>query len=380
MDLQPRLDARLWKAIQGAYESHTYTTAILDSVHFLGQLIRDKSGLESDGVALVGAAFGGVDPKLKTTKLQTDTDKNIQQGTLQLLSGIYQGIRNPRSHGKHSDSADDADAIVLFVNYLIKIIDNSKTPFEKTSFIKRIFDQYFVENIQYSTHLVSEIPARLRLSLAVEVFRDRDAGDGAKLRYFFTVLLKHLTDEELAQFCDVVSEDLKLTDNLTAILSALKSLPDEYWPKYSEVARLRIENILIKDVRDGLYDPVSEKCLAGTLGTWASGLCRYFILKDDLLRIIKVKLASSSAYEQIYALQFFGSQLGVLEPVPSARIVFLLSAGLKAGDVHVHQALSWLESSAAPKPWVDALKDDYDAFTPALTQEEEERIDHVDLS
>jgi uncharacterized protein (TIGR02391 family) len=379
MDLQPRLDARLWKAIQGAYEAHNYTTAILDSIQFLFQLIRDKSGLESDGVALVGAAFGGVDPKLKTTKLQTESDKSIQQGTLQLLSGIYQGIRNPRSHGKHSDSSDDADAIILFVNYLIKIIDNSKTPFEKSSFVKRIFDPYFVENLQYATYLVDEIPARLRLSLAVEVFRGREAGDGAKLRYFFLVLLKQLTGEEVAQFCDVVSEDLKVTHNLPAILSALKSLPDEYWPSYSEVARLRIENLLIKDVKEGMYDPVSEKCLAGTLGTWASGLCRYFILKDELLRTLTAKLASSSAYEQIYALQFFGSRLGLLEPVPSNRIIHLLSTGLKAGDVYVYQALSWLESPTPPQPWLDALKGVYESFTPAVMQGEDS-IDPVDLS
>src|SRR6266403_1765987 len=98
MDLESRIDKRLWNAIESSYQDRNYTTAILDSIHFVSQLIRDKSGLESDGQPLAGDAFGGPNPRLKVNSLQTESDRNVQKGVEALLRGLYQAIRNPRSH------------------------------------------------------------------------------------------------------------------------------------------------------------------------------------------------------------------------------------------------------------------------------------------
>src|ERR1035438_7991821 len=126
LNLETRLDSRLWRSVESSCQSGNYSAAILDSIHFLGELIREKSGLEGDGVALVGQAFGGKNPKLKLSRLQTETDWNIQNGAEQLLRGLYQGIRNPRSHEKYTDSVEDAEAIMVFVSYLVRLIDRSE--------------------------------------------------------------------------------------------------------------------------------------------------------------------------------------------------------------------------------------------------------------
>jgi Protein of unknown function (Hypoth_ymh) len=57
MDIESRIDDRLWQAVESPYPSRDYRTAILDSIHFIGQLVRDKAGLESDGAVLAGEAF-----------------------------------------------------------------------------------------------------------------------------------------------------------------------------------------------------------------------------------------------------------------------------------------------------------------------------------
>jgi len=155
MNVEAVLDTRLWQAVQNSYESGNYTGAILDALHFLSNLIREKTGLESDGVALAGQAFGGKSPKLKVNKLQSESDKNVQRGIEQLVRGIYQGIRNPRSHEKYTDSEKDAEAIILFINYLIKTIEQSKSPFTKSDFLKRVFDPDFVRNERYAKLLVN---------------------------------------------------------------------------------------------------------------------------------------------------------------------------------------------------------------------------------
>jgi len=49
--LETTLDPRLWKAVSGSYQSGNFTAAIIDAIQFVGDLIREKTGLESDGVA-----------------------------------------------------------------------------------------------------------------------------------------------------------------------------------------------------------------------------------------------------------------------------------------------------------------------------------------
>jgi len=108
-------------------------------------------------VSLVGQAFGGKSPKLKVNKLQSESDKNIQVGITQILRGIYQAIRNPRSHEKYNDSISDAGSIILFINYLTKIIDKFKTPFTKHAFLERVFEENFVPKKRYADLLVNRI-------------------------------------------------------------------------------------------------------------------------------------------------------------------------------------------------------------------------------
>lgn len=114
MNLETKLDPRVWEAVRETYQARNFTSAILDAMHFLSDLLRERTGLESDGVALVGEAFGGSSPKLKVNALQSESDRSVQKGVEQLLRGIYQAIRNPRSHGKIDDTEDDSQAIITF--------------------------------------------------------------------------------------------------------------------------------------------------------------------------------------------------------------------------------------------------------------------------
>jgi uncharacterized protein (TIGR02391 family) len=123
MNLEGKISERLWIEIKSNYESRNFAGAILDSTHCLGEIIRQKTGLEADGVPLVGQAFGGNNPKLKVNKFQTESDVNVQSGIEQILRGVYQAFRNPRSHEKINDTQDDADSIIVFIDYLLKVID-----------------------------------------------------------------------------------------------------------------------------------------------------------------------------------------------------------------------------------------------------------------
>ena len=184
MNLESKISEHLWNEISSNYQSRNYTAAILESIYFLSNLIREKTGLEADGVSLAGQAFGGKNPKLKVNKLQTESDWNVQQGMEQILRGIYAAFRNPRSHEKYNDTQDEADSIIVFIDYLIKLIDLSKTPFSKESFLPRVFDSDYVTGERYASLIISEIPVKQRLDIYLEVYTKRETGSCDKIKHF----------------------------------------------------------------------------------------------------------------------------------------------------------------------------------------------------
>lgn len=268
MDLKRSINQNLWEAIEKNYESESYSSAILDAMHLLTDTIRNKTGLEGDGSSLIGQAFGSENPKIKLNKLQTESEKNIQKGVQDLLRGLYTAIRNPRSHDKSSDIKEDADAIINFIGYVLKIIDASKVSFEESTFLQRVFDKYYVKDSEYSDLLVNEVPKRQRVNIGISVILKRKTGDIYNLRYFMGSLFKKLEENEILQIYKVISEELKYTDSNEDISTILALITDSHWNKLDKVVKLRIENILFEDVKLGNFNRDDTTGNWGKLGTW----------------------------------------------------------------------------------------------------------------
>ena len=100
MNLQPLIQQGLWGAVSSTYGAENFSHAILDAIHYLTDVLRDKSGLDSDGVRLVGDALGGSAPKVRVNRLQTQTERDVQDGLQQMLRGLYLGIRTPEVTSK----------------------------------------------------------------------------------------------------------------------------------------------------------------------------------------------------------------------------------------------------------------------------------------
>lgn len=269
MTVRNEIDAELWEAIQKNYESENYTGSILDAVFKLTDTIRNKTGLEGDGAGLIGQAFGGDDPRIKLNKLQTDSEKDIQRGIQEILRGIYTGIRNPRSHDAMIDDKLSADAIIIFLNYLLKLIDQSKLRFNEADFLERIFDPYYVKTEEYSTLLVQDIPKRQRANIAIQTILRRDEGDIYVLGCFLYSLFTQLESAEVSRIYKVISDELRTATEHKDIRYLVHICPPKYWNQIEPSVRIRTESILYEDFSNGSYNKATEKCgICGALATW----------------------------------------------------------------------------------------------------------------
>jgi uncharacterized protein (TIGR02391 family) len=368
MDLEGKVDERLWVAVGLSFESRNFTASIRDAIHLMSDAIRERSGLDSDGVQLAGDAFGGKAPKLKIGRLATETEQSIQRGVEALLRGTYMALRNPRSHGVTNDTEADAITIILFINHLLKIIGATQAPFVLATFVTRVLDPGFVPKDEYAELLVGQIPEKQRLNVCAEVFRSWGNGDPRKLLYFFRALLKVMCADDKGEFIRMVSDDLTTSDDERQIRTVIQVLPSSLWQELDKIARLRIEHKLVESVRDGKYVRALNRCQSGSLGTWADSIVEFMSLKNDLRSALVTKLASQDPHSQDYVFRYFSGTLPQIEDSPGPYISSIVRGGLKAGDVRFRDMVTLWKSADDFRPdskWGATFTPDLEQFKEA---------------
>ena len=130
------------------------------------------------------------------------------------------------------------------------------------------------------------------------------------------------------------------------------------------MARLRIENKLLSEIKKGRYDLTKRRCSSGALGTWAEGVAHHFVLKDELITTLLSKLESSDKAEQAYVFQFFFNAFPRLMDVPSPRYVQVMRAGLERGNTLFRDAVDLIEwlGPDTNDPWLAPFLQDFQNF------------------
>jgi uncharacterized protein (TIGR02391 family) len=354
VNLQTHIPEQLWTVVVGPYESGNYCHAILEGIHLLSATLREKSGVDGDGAALVGAVLGGESPRLRLNSLQTESERSTQKGMEQILRGIFLGIRNPRSHEPIVDDKDTADALLHFLGYILKLLDVSQSAFTSEDFMARVLDPEFVESQRYAELLVAEIPPQRRGEAIVTLYRSRRRPELRKARSLISSLLSQLSEAQLENYLTVVSDDLRTTTDEAAIRTALQMLSPEVWPRLSEVSRLRIETKLISGIRDG--EVLAGGKTTSALATWANSFLRAFTLRNQAAEVLLAKLEDSDGDDRAYVVKFFMRQLPdvLTSDAQVDRCVRALAQAVKNGDDHVREALvTWIRGY--PASWQEAL-------------------------
>lgn len=103
--------------------------AVLEASKSVGEKLRRRTGLHSDGAQLVDEALSGDTPRLKINGFKSDSEKSEQKGFANLVKGLFGVFRNPPAHAPRIvwDMAEE-DALDLFslASYVHRRIDSAK--------------------------------------------------------------------------------------------------------------------------------------------------------------------------------------------------------------------------------------------------------------
>ncbi len=124
---------RLLAACVDEIKDENYFHAVLEASKGLAEEIRRRTGLTSDGVQLIDAAFekgqNGL-PLLALNSLQTQTERSRQKGLADGLRATFAGARNPTAHEpKTLGSLKEIDALdqLTQISYLHRRLDECVT-------------------------------------------------------------------------------------------------------------------------------------------------------------------------------------------------------------------------------------------------------------
>jgi hypothetical protein len=205
--------------------------------------------------------------------------------------------------------------------------------------------------------------------MMVEVWRRKEKPFGRKLRFFASALSGLLSEEELREIYDIISDDLKNIQDDDEMLLSLQATPPAFWPHYSETARLRIENRLIAAAKAGKYSARLNRCTAGALGTWLPTVI-HPSLSTELGKVIATKLGSGDREEEAYVFQYFFHRLPALYPSCNRLLRQAIIGGLKAGKTSFYEAVGIaIEEN---EQWNAVLEEEYAKFKPAGEPDDDE--------
>lgn len=87
------------------------------------RIVRDTDGRELDGAPLMNTAFSPNNPVIRLTPLTTATDRDEQQGYMQIMAGSMTGIRNPKAHGNLNPDSTKALHLICLASLLMRRLD-----------------------------------------------------------------------------------------------------------------------------------------------------------------------------------------------------------------------------------------------------------------
>jgi uncharacterized protein (TIGR02391 family) len=103
-----------------------YFHAVFEAAKGLAQRMRELSGVQGDGAALVDRIFSIDRPVLAINSLQTETEKSEHKGFAMLLKGCFAAVRNPLAHEPKIlwQGEDDAADYLSLISLLHRKLDD----------------------------------------------------------------------------------------------------------------------------------------------------------------------------------------------------------------------------------------------------------------
>lgn len=129
LDFWSMIHEDIIKVAKNKFEDGYYADAVESAFKEINkrvkEIVKNKTGEELDGAALMYKAFSERTPVIILDNLSTETGKNIQKGYMQIFAGAMIGIRNPKAHENIIISKERATHFIFLASLLMYKLDEA---------------------------------------------------------------------------------------------------------------------------------------------------------------------------------------------------------------------------------------------------------------
>jgi uncharacterized protein (TIGR02391 family) len=123
--VHPRIKTITRARFEAGFTGDAVETAFKEINGVVKLTVKNCVGRELDGHGLMTTAFSPANPIIAFNSLATESDRNVQQGYMEIFAGAMTGIRNPKAHGNVNLSRKEALHLICLASLLMHKLDES---------------------------------------------------------------------------------------------------------------------------------------------------------------------------------------------------------------------------------------------------------------
>ena len=313
MEMKEILREDLWKTIKMHYQKEDYTESLRDAMFLIKDILQEKSGFtDKDNTGLVEACLLGKNPVIKLNKLESDSEKDFQSGIGFALKGLCMHLRNPMSHERVEYGKDDADSILIYINYLLKQIDKSSGRKLIDDWMSFLCQPEFTNTEEYAKELIKELPAKQRYDLLLGLYKSREHLQQNSVNYFIGELVEKLSVSEKSAFIEYLNQDLKDCLGNYALSMFFHFFAGYFYDDLKKIVKLHIEDIVLRGIKNGqLDDKKNVNQEIACIATWTGDCIDKFSNSQKIYEELLRKKLGDVPAEKNYVNKFFLGKLSL---------------------------------------------------------------------
>ena len=289
MNLKENIREDLYNAIVAHYEKEDYTESLRDALFLIKDILQEKSGnYDKDNTGIVDFCLLGKAPAIKLNKGETRTEIDFQQGIGFAVKGLYMHIRNPISHEKTIYTKEDADSILLYINYLLSQIDKSNGTNLIEDWMDFIMQPNFTSTKEYAEELIKELPVKKCYDLLVNIYREKTSIKANSINNFIAQIVLKLNSIERKAFIELLNNDLKACKPNYELSMFFHFFAEFFYDDLKKLVKLHIEDMILNGFDNAEYDMKTKETnnAVTCFLTWVAKFMNKFSNKKDIYKVI----------------------------------------------------------------------------------------------
>ncbi len=249
MNINYELIDELKKVTKKHYEEEDYEQVIDEGLNLLNKALQERFELDLSGMELIDEILDLVDFEEDFNTIYSHLKKTTLKGILLYFKGLYNKEKDFWSYNQYQIiNKEDADLVLLNINYLLGRIDVLKRRFDVEEFLYVIGGEDSLYPFDKALKLVESVPEKYKVEVALKGINKVNDNNYISYTMFFYKFFKTFTEEDLKDVNKLMSEIFRKYNTYDELFNYLAIFSGVYFKGLDEDVKIKLEHLMFEDL------------------------------------------------------------------------------------------------------------------------------------